>query len=161
MAQRDYILRLIEQMGQMLIALRNRMLGRRATPEEVSSALDTVAGQTGIDLGLARSATPETLRLLIAPTGEVEPGRCWLVAEMLAIDGLQAEMEGRAEQAFRSYERAVSLFSLLQPGGAYLVGLPEASERIGEVRQRMDALERSGTERAGDAGDGASREASR
>lgn len=140
MPQRDYILRLIEQMGAALIALRNRILGREATPAQVADQLERVAGHTGIDLALARSATPDTLAMLVAPTGEVEPGRCWLVAEMLAVDGLQSEMEGRIGDARASYEKAIRLFALVAPGGAFLVGLPEASERIEDLEGRLAAL---------------------
>jgi len=125
MPQRDYILRLIEQMGQVLIALRARIVRGEATPSEVADGFATVAAHTGIDLALARAATPETLELLVAPTGDVEPGRCWLVAEMMAVDGLEAELEGRIDDAEASYERALVLFRLLEPGGAFLVGLPE------------------------------------
>jgi hypothetical protein len=131
---------MIEQMGELLIALRNRVLGRSVTRQELSDGFARVASQTGIDLGLARSATPETLQLLVAPTGEVEPGRCWLVAEMLAVDGLQWEAEHRPDEARASYERARALFSLLEPGGAFLVGLPEASDRVGELTARLEAL---------------------
>ena len=142
MAQRDYILRLIEQMGQMLIELRNQILGRAASPKDVADGLERVAAQTGIDLALARSATPETLQMLVAPTGDVEPGRCWLVAEMMAVDGLEAEMGGRDVDALAAYERALALFSLIGPGGAFLVGFPEASERVEELEDRMRSLRR-------------------
>lgn len=140
MPQRDYILRMIEQMGQVLIALRNRILGRAVTATELAEGFSRVAAYTGIDLDLARSATPETLQLLVAPTGEIEPGRCWLVAEMMAVDGLHAELEERAADAVAAYERALALFSLLEPGGAFLVGLPEAAERTEELRRRLRGL---------------------
>ncbi len=140
MPQRDYILRMIEQMGQILIALRNRILGRAVTSEELREDFEKVAAYTGIDLDLARSATPETLQLLVAPTGEIEPGRCWLVAEMMAVDGLHAEAEDRAADAVAAYERSLALFSLLEPGGAFLVGLPEATERIDDLRERLGRL---------------------
>ena len=140
MAQRDYILRLIEQMGQMLIQLRNQILGRTASPKAVADGLERVAAQTGIDLTLARSATPETLQMLVAPTGDVEPGRCWLVAEMMAVAGLEAEMQHRDAEAVASYERALALFSLIEPGGAFLVGFPEASERVAELEGRIRSL---------------------
>jgi hypothetical protein len=131
---------MIEQMGQILIALRNRILGRAVTSEELREDFEKVAAYTGIDLDLARSATPATLQLLVAPTGEIEPGRCWLVAEMMAVDGLHAEAEDRAADAVAAYERSLALFSLLEPGGAFLVGLPEATERIDDLRERLGRL---------------------
>jgi hypothetical protein len=131
---------MIEQMGQVLIALRNRVLGRSVTTQELAEGFSQVVAHTGIDVDLARSATPETLQLLVAPTGEVEPGRCWLVAEMLTVDGLHAESEDREADAVAAYERAMALFSLLEPGGAFLVGLPEAAERIEDLTQRLARL---------------------
>jgi hypothetical protein len=86
---------------------------------------------------LARAATPETIRLLIAPTGDVEPGRCWLLAETLFLDGLQAQLSDQDERALDSFAKAHMLFSLLAPMGAFLVGFPEAAERIREIDERL------------------------
>lgn len=139
MERRDYILRMIEQIGQVLIALRNRILGR-APGSEVERDLHAAAGQSGLDLDLARAATPQTLVMLIAPFGEVEPGRCWLAAEILYLDGLNAALEDRTNDARSSLRKARALFELVGPGGAYLVGLPEARDRIREIDERLAGL---------------------
>ena len=39
---------------------------------------------------LARAMTSETLLLMVAPGGEVDPGRCWLLAEMFYLEGVEA-----------------------------------------------------------------------
>jgi hypothetical protein len=140
MQQRDYILRLIEQMGAALIALRNRILGREAEPVAIWEELSGVAERTGFDLELLRGFSAETLRMLVSPTGEVEPGRCWLMAELLYLDGLQAEAEGRTEDAVAGLEKAFTLFHLIAPAGGMLVGLPEAGERMEEIEERLAAL---------------------
>jgi hypothetical protein len=140
MHQRDYILRLIEQMGAALIALRNRILGRREDPLAIWEELSAAAGQTGFDLALLRGFSAETLRMLVSPTGEVEPGRCWLMAELLYLDGLQAEVEGRTEDAATGLEKAHTLFHLIAPAGGMLVGLPEAGERMAEIEERLAGL---------------------
>lgn len=144
MHQKDYILRLIEQAGAMLIALRNLILGRGASRREIEEHFRAASRVAGLDLQLARLATPDTLALMVAPTGEVEPGRCWLLAELLYLDGLHAQLEERAADARTSYEKAERLFSLLEPGGALLVGFPEAAERIAEIRGRLSALRAAG-----------------
>lgn len=92
-----------------------------------------------MDLELARAATPDTLRMLIAPTGEIEPGRCWLLAETLYLDGIRARLAGDAEQESNSLGKARMLFSLLAPMGAFLVGFPEAEERMREIDGMLDA----------------------
>jgi hypothetical protein len=133
MAQRDYLLRQIEALGQLLIAIRKMILGGEADGAAVESRLREAAGKGGMDLELARAATPDTLHMLISPTGEIEPGRCWLMAETLYLDGIQARLTEDPGRALDSLGKARMLFSLLAPMGAFLVGFPEAAERIREI----------------------------
>jgi hypothetical protein len=139
MTEKDYILRMIWQMGQVLIAIRNTILGTGGSSAGTENQLKEVATKVGFDLTLARAATPETIWIMLAPTGEVEPGRCWLVAEVLYLDGLQAEAEGRDQDAVRSYQKALPLYRILEPGALHLE-LPEAAERIREIEQRWHRL---------------------
>ncbi len=144
MTQQDYILRLIEQFGQMLIALRNRILGREVGGPELKDELRAVVQATGLDLDMARSVTPETLLMMIAPGGDIEPGRAWLVAETLYLDGLHAYVDGRPDDARRAWQRAVPLYEMLGPHGIRVAGLPEAEERLEEIGGRLDAIEEGG-----------------
>ena len=137
MPQRDYILRLIEQLGAALVALRKRILHGGAAPQEVYDELAGLADRSGFDLALLRGFSGETLRMLVSPTGEVEPARCWLMAELLYLDGLQALAEGRDEDARAGLEKARLLYSLVEPGGGMLVGLAEAAERIHDIDDRL------------------------
>ena len=140
MPQRDYILRLIEQMGAALAELRRRILGRKADPASVQDELASVSGRAGFDLELLRGFDGETLRMLVAPTGEVEPARCWMMAEVLYLDGLEAEAEGRVDDARASLEKARLLFTLIEPAGGMLLGLAEAGERVREIDERLPSL---------------------
>src|SRR5665811_1976761 len=106
MAQRDYIFRLIEQMGAAMVAMRNQILGRKVDPEQIRQEMSGLAGQSGFDLDLLRGFSADSLHMLVAPTGEVEPGRCWLMAEILYLDGLQAEVEERYPEALESLMKA-------------------------------------------------------
>ncbi len=133
MPQKDYILRQIEVLGAALVAIRKKILGGGADEGEVEARLQEVSQQGGMALDLARATTPDTLRLLIAPTGEIEPGSCWLLAETLFLDGLHASQIGEDRRALDSLAKARLLFSLLKPMGAFLVGFPEASDRIEEI----------------------------
>jgi hypothetical protein len=137
MAQKDYILRQIEMLGAALIAIRKMIFGGGAEPGEVEARLQEVSQQGGMALDLARSASPETLRMLIAPTGEIEPGSCWLLAETLFLDGLHAKGVGDAVRASDSLAKSGMLFSLLKPMGAFLVGFPEATDRIREIEMLL------------------------
>lgn len=144
MPQRDYILRLIEQMGAALIALRQRILGRQEDSAKIYDELMGLAGRSGFDLDILRGFSADTLHMLVSPTGEVEPARCWMMAELLYLDGLQAEVEERTDDAATSLSKARVLYSLIEPGGGLLVGLPEAGERLDDVDARLVALSGGG-----------------
>lgn len=143
MTQSDWILRVIEQAGMILVELRNRILGRTTDRQEVDRTLASALGDARLDLSLARGADAETLALLVAPTGEVEPGRCWLVAEVLYLDGLQASLEEREEEARASLLKARRLYGLLEPGSLTLE-LPEARERLDEIEALLGELGEDG-----------------
>jgi hypothetical protein len=138
--QRDYILRLIEQIGAVLIALRKRILARSIAPEEARDALRDVGSRAGFDLDLLRGFSLESLVLFVAPTGEVEPSRCWMMAEVLYLDGLQASVEERMLDARESLAKAAALYGLVEPGGGMLVGFPEAATRIAEIEALLEDL---------------------
>jgi len=139
MAQRDYLLRMIEQMGQVLIRLRKMLAGELAGGERFQQHLDDAATRFGITPGLLREATPETLAMLLAPT--VDPSRCWLAAELLYLEGLEAEADARRDDAISAYEKARLLFRLIEPAGAMLTGWPEGAARLDTIRQRLAALD--------------------
>ncbi len=141
MVQRDYILRMIEQMGMILIRLREIILGRTVASAEVRKELAAVLTGVGLDLSLVTLADTATLEQMVAPTGELEPGRGWLVAETLYLDGLESALEDRPEAARLSFDKALRLYSLLAPDAILPSGFPEAHDRIAEIRRRLDALE--------------------
>lgn len=134
--QRDYILRIIEQLGVALAEIRRRILRQEKTAT-VREALARTAGQAGLDIELLRGFDLETLRLLVMPTGEVEPARCWLMAEILYLDGLEATLSGLP--AHDSLLKARALFDMVRPAGGMLVGMPEAAERIAEIDKVLEA----------------------
>ena len=141
MPQKDYILRQIEVLGAALVAIRKMILGGGAETADVETRLQEVSQQGGMALDLARAASPDTLHMLIAPTGEIEPGSCWLLAESLYLDGLLAIQLGEEDRAADSLAKARMLFTLLKPMGAFLVGFPEATERIREIDEQVEGDE--------------------
>jgi hypothetical protein len=141
MPQRDYILRQIEMLGAALIAIRKKILSGRADASEVENRLQEISQQGGMALDLARASSPGTIRMLIAPTGEIEPGACWLLAESLYLDGLQAVQLDDRTRATDSLAKARMLFALLEPMGAFLVGFPEAAERNREIDALLEPKE--------------------
>ncbi len=149
MVQRDYILRMIEELGAVLIALRKAILGggaARAT--DVEDTLRRASAGAGMDLDLARAASVDALPAMMAPTGEVDPALCWLLAEVLMTDGAERLSSGETDLARSSLAKAAALFKLVEPGGAYLTGFPEASERIEEIEAMLAGITPSGNGRS-------------
>jgi hypothetical protein len=142
LAQRDYILRMIEQIGAAMIRLRQVILGGSESAQTIRLEFQSIARSAGVDLEMARLATPDTLIALLSVGGEVNPSRAWFTAELLYLDALDAETSGDTDRARLSYQKAVRLFSLLEPGGGFLVGWPEAGQRVQEVRDKLEALGR-------------------
>ena len=131
MYRRDYILRLIERFGRMLIALRDAILRRQSDPAQVRSQIREIAEQAGLDLGIARRLDPAMLLIWLAPTTDYDAPRLWLMAELLYLEALQSEdLESRRADL----ERALALFSHLPPGWRPTDDLPTADERAGELR---------------------------
>lgn len=142
--QRDYIVRMIEEFGRFALAIRRMILGGEKGSEEVGMRLRSLASRAGLDLDLAHAATLETLLLLAAPSGELDPARCWMYAETLYLDGLEASLSGDRPRAKSSLDKARRLFELVAPQGAFLVGFPEAGERIEEIEAELRSLQGHG-----------------
>jgi hypothetical protein len=139
--QRDYLLRMIEQAGRILVELRRMILGGDLGPGEAEAELESVATRAGLDLDLLRSVNLETLVLLISPGGEPEAGRCWITAELFGVDGHRALAEGDVDGARDRWARALRLYALLDPG-IVARGFPEVRQRVAEIRESLAALDR-------------------
>ena len=101
MYRQDYVLRLIERLGSALIALRNRILRRERDETGIRTEIAEIAGQAGLDLAVARSLDPDMLLMWLAPTGQPDPAKLWLLAELLYLEGLDAKMSKRRGVARR------------------------------------------------------------
>jgi len=139
-AQKDYLLRLIEMAGAVLREALRRILGGSASEEDVEGAIAEAGARVGIDARLALLATGETLELMIAPAGEVDVTRCWVLAESLYVAGVHAELSEAREHAATCLQKARRLYSLLDPS-LVITGLPEAGERIAEIDRRLSRLD--------------------
>jgi hypothetical protein len=130
--QRDYMLRMIEQMAATIARLRKMIVGGA---DGADIELREAAGMYDVDLRTARAVDGETLLLLLSPTGEPEPGRCWITAELMYLDALSLERDGNMDEAAHGFAKALLLYETID--ATMLGGLPEANERIAELRLRM------------------------
>ena len=133
MYRHDNILRLIERLGASLVALRDRILKRAREDTTVHAEIVEIAQQAGLDLAVARQLAPELLLAWLAPTGEPDPAKLWLMAELLYLDGLHAKEAGSEWRG--NLERALALLARLpedwRPGPAF----PAVGERASEIRE--------------------------
>ncbi len=140
MANRDYILRLIEQAAAVLRLVLSR-LGKRGAPrDEISRELRRAAHLGGLDLDLLHLFDGPTLVQAVAPGGEPEAARTWLAAETLYLDGLAAEEAGSEDEARHAYAKARLLYGLLQPSVVLPTGFAGARDRIADIEDRLAAL---------------------
>ena len=138
MYRRDYILRLIERFGRILIALRSRILRREVDSAELRVQIREMAEHAGLDLDIARQLDPASLLLWLAPTPDIEEGRLWLMAELLYLEALQAR-SSTAGAGRTDLERALAIYSRLPPEWRPSADFASAGERATEVRSLLDA----------------------
>lgn len=140
MYRHDYILRLIERFGAALITLRDKILRRQRDEVAVRAEISEVARQAGLDLDVARSLDPQQLLIWLAPTGQPDPAKLWLMAELLYLDGLHAHTSG-APGWQGDFERAYAILSHVPPQWRPNDAFASAEERAGEIRTLLDQSE--------------------
>ena len=140
MYRHDYIIRLIEQFGRAMRALAAQILGRQVTPAEVRAQIADIAQQSGLPLDVARALDPSMLLMWLAPTGEIDPGKLWLMAELLFLEGLQSEQEGDADNARAAWLRARLILSKLDADWRPEPELVSAGERLADIAEKMPGI---------------------
>jgi hypothetical protein len=107
MERRDYLLRMLEDMGRVIARLRELLLGGDTTGAALE--LQAAAKLAGLDLGAARSLTAESLLMILRPTGDGDPTRVRLVAELLDGAAAVAHAEGKDDEAAQYEAKADAL----------------------------------------------------
>jgi hypothetical protein len=136
MERRDYLMRMIEQMGAVFARVRQMLLGGTAGGAE---QLNAAARRAGIDAGTARALDADSLLALLSAGGVADPTRTWLMAEFIYLDGLGLELEGSGDDALDAYRKALRLYHAIDP--RIIGGITEATERIAELASRIDSLD--------------------
>jgi hypothetical protein len=139
MYRRDYILRLIERFGRMLVALRNRILKRELESEQARAEIHEIAQESGLDLDVARQLDPGMLLMWLAPGDDVDEGKLWLMGELLYLEGLDARETGSGDGGRGDLERALALFGRLPAAWRPHPDLPSAGERAAEIGGLLDS----------------------
>jgi hypothetical protein len=132
MYRHDYIIRLIERFGAALRTLRDVILRRQQDAEIVRGEIGEIARHAGLDLDVARTLDVQTLMMWLAPRGEPDPAKLWLMAELLYLEGLQARASG--DSRWRGdLTRSMQLLGSLEPDWRPGDEFTPAAERAAEI----------------------------
>ena len=107
MLRRDYVLRMIEEMGRIVARIRELLVG--GDIPAVETALQEAARLASLDLQTIRALTADSLLLLLLPAPTADAGRLKIVIQVLALDAERAVAAGDEEGAERLLQKAERL----------------------------------------------------
>ena len=109
MAQRDYLLRMVEEMTRALA-----QIIYHKEIKDYQAAHDLIEEQCkqarGMGSGFIRSLPDETLLSMLTTLGELDEEKCWLLALLLKAEGDLFAEEHDENRSFYSYLKACNLF---------------------------------------------------
>jgi hypothetical protein len=128
--RRDYLLRMLEEMGRVLARVRELV-----TAQSVAAAaheLERAASRTGLTLPLVRALGGDGLAAVLTTAGRPDPAKHLLAAEYLYVEGLRAT----PPEDVALFGRALALYR-----GIGLLGDPALQatvvDRIAELERRV------------------------
>lgn len=127
MYERDYILRLITQVGRLLKSMLHAI--REQRPDDaLETARDAVSALLDTDADLADAMSGEGLATFLAAGGRVDVLRSRMLGEVLVARADAYEAAGRASSAQRERERARAVLNAAR------------ADADGEEAERIEAL---------------------
>jgi hypothetical protein len=140
MYRHDYVMRLIEAFGKSLIAIRDRILKREPDSHAILAELGEMSRKAGVDLDIARRLDPASLLIWLSPTGEYDPARMWLLAELLYLAGLRADAD-RPGAGRPDFTRALALLDHVPDDFTAPAGLGTAVTLSDDLQAMIDRSE--------------------
>ena len=107
MLRRDYLLRMIEEMGRIVARIRELLVS--GDIDRVETELQSAARLASLDLQTIRALTADSLLLLLLPAPTADAGRLKIVIQVLALDAERAVAAGDEEGAERLLQKAERL----------------------------------------------------
>lgn len=138
MLQRDFILRLVEQLSKTLGAVLALKKARRYDEAEVSVA-DAAKNLVGLDIATLLALPVEQIVTLFSPSGSLDAGKCIVVAELLHEHGEIRELQGDEETAYHARVRALCLL-LEVSGRESLERIPDSERYLRRITELTAAL---------------------
>jgi hypothetical protein len=131
--RRDYLLRLLEQMGRAVARVRELLTGQFVA--EAAREIEVVAQQAGVPLALVRVLSADSLSPVLSTAGEPDSLKRLLAAEYLYVEALR-----HAPDAVDLFARALELYRGVGPlADAALTAA--VTERITDLERRLVSLD--------------------
>jgi hypothetical protein len=112
MEKRDYLLRQIEALRQILSRLRELIVG--GATAQADGQIREEMRNVGLDLATASALDPSTLLMLLG-SPVLDARRAFAVAALLHMDALRARADGEESRAVRSIANALALLQAAKP----------------------------------------------
>lgn len=126
----------MQQLARKLAQLEASLQAQGGELRKVREGLEEAAAAVGVDLETVRRLDADTLSAALAPGGGPAPGRLWVAAEVLFLDGLVARADGRDDAARGRLSKARRLYRRMGGG----LELPEDAAAPGERLERIREL---------------------
>ena len=138
MFQRDYILRLVEQLAKTLGAVLTLKKARRFDEAE-RVITEAARNLVGLDIETLLALPIDQIVTLFSPGGSLDTGKCLVVAELLYEEGEVKDLQGDERTAYISRTRALAL--LLEVSGREdLARIPDAEAYLRKIETLTRAL---------------------
>ncbi len=132
MYQTDYLMRIIQQAGMLLRAMRNALAGDR--PDEATDlSQEALQLILGVQPGLVEQLTVDGLIALLSVGGEVDPTRARLAAEVYVRRAQAAALRDDHAAAAPDIEKAAKLIEVVLASGR-LEDATDATQLLEELR---------------------------
>ena len=106
MERRDYLLRMLEELGRVVARVRELVTGQSVAA--AADELERAASHAGVTLPLVRALAGDGLAAVLTTAGRPDPAKYLLAAEYLYLEALRATppedaaLFGRAHQLYRA-----------------------------------------------------------
>ena len=138
MFQRDYILRLVEQLRKTLGVVLTLKKAKRFDEAELNLT-DAAKNLVGLDVETLLALPIDQILTLFSPGGSLDAGKCIVVAELLYEHGEIKTLQGEEETAYHARIRALSLL-LDVSGQESLDRIPDAVCYLRRIEALIEAL---------------------
>ena len=136
MTQKDYILRMSEEMGR---ALAQIIYQRQIKDYEAAHTLldEQFKQALGMGKGFIHSLSDEALLSMLSTLGTLNIDQCWLVATLLKAEGEIYEEQQNESSSYYSYLKACNLYLEAH----YVLNKQKTTEPVAEIEELLGKLE--------------------